>query len=87
MYFPTNLRCWIQPAHLSDPSHPQELCVLSSFEEEEGQRRSGRGMERRIKRWVGGRKGMINPIKPLSVSSIAIVLLWLLFPQLAVGCS
>lgn len=34
-----------------------------------------------------GRGEMNNPIKPLSVSSIGIVLRWLPFPSSAVGCS
>lgn len=70
--------------------------MLSSLEGKwgtaEGRKRNRKGdgnKEERLEKEEGGKeKGeMINPIKPLSVSSIAIVLRWLPFPQLAVGCS
>lgn len=53
-------------------------------------RKTERGMETKrnsLKKGGGGEGEMINPIKLLSVSSIAIVLRWLPFPQLTVGCS
>lgn len=74
---------------ISSPRRDNKIWVLLCFEEKEGkaevkeeeQQRSG-NKEGRLEKGKKGAGEMINPIKPLSVSSIGIVLRWLPLPQL-----
>lgn len=73
---------------LSSPWRNNEICVLLSHEKKEGNAEIQKKSSNKRGRAREGEKGereMINPIKPLSVSSIGIVLRWLPLPSSGCG--